>query len=547
MGNKCRISRIKQQKMKILKIKKTPLYFLSTLLLFGCKTIQKEKEQQKPNILFIMTDDHALAAISAYNGFLAKVAPTPNIDKLANEGMLFNNMLCTNSICGPSRAAILTGKYPHVNGFYKNEGGGDFDETQQTFPKILKNNGYETAVFGKWHLGTAPTGFDYYKVLFNKEGQGSYYDPVFEVTGNRIVEEKGKYSTNIIKEDAINWLKNRKDKSKPFMLMYQFKAPHRPWEPGPGYENYLSDITIPYPATFNDEYKGRKAAKDAWMRIDGHMNRKDVKISPPQGLTEEELIAWNSFGNNDGEFWTPNEKMTEQERKNWKYQRYIKDYLRVVKGVDDAIGAMLAALEKSGLADNTIIIYTSDQGFYLGEHGWFDKRFMYEESLHMPFIIKYPKKIKPGSVTNQLALNIDYAPTLLQLAGIPIPKDIQGKSFLPVLENKTKKSFRDAVYYHYYEFPYWHHVQPHYGIRTERYKLIHYYYDMDEWELFDLENDPNELNNIYDNSKNKELIIKLKVRLKELKKEYKMNVSLEEMRKMTDIRIERRYRVEPAN
>jgi arylsulfatase A-like enzyme len=547
MGNKCRISRIKQQKMKILKIKKTPLYFLSTLLLFGCKTIQKEKEQQKPNILFIMTDDHALAAISAYNGFLAKVAPTPNIDKLANEGMLFNNMLCTNSICGPSRAAILTGKYPHVNGFYKNEGGGDFDETQQTFPKILKNNGYETAVFGKWHLGTAPTGFDYYKVLFNKEGQGSYYDPVFEVTGNRIVEEKGKYSTNVIKEDAINWLKNRKDKSKPFMLMYQFKAPHRPWEPGPGYENYLSDITIPYPATFNDEYKGRKAAKDAWMRIDGHMNRKDVKISPPQGLTEEELIAWNSFGNNDGEFWTPNEKMTEQERKNWKYQRYIKDYLRVVKGVDDAIGAMLAALEKSGLADNTIIIYTSDQGFYLGEHGWFDKRFMYEESLHMPFIIKYPKKIKPGSVTNQLALNIDYAPTLLQLAGIPIPKDIQGKSFLPVLENKTKKSFRDAVYYHYYEFPYWHHVQPHYGIRTERYKLIHYYYDMDEWELFDLENDPNELNNIYDNSKNKELIIKLKVRLKELKKEYKMNVSLEEMRKMTDIRIERRYRVEPAN
>ncbi|WP_105047386.1 sulfatase family protein [Polaribacter gangjinensis] len=533
--------------MKILKIKKAPLYFLSTLLLFGCKTIQKEKEQQKPNILFIMTDDHALAAISAYNGFLAKVAPTPNIDKLAKEGMLFNNMLCTNSICGPSRAAILTGKYPHVNGFYKNEGGGDFDETQQTFPKILQNNGYETAVFGKWHLGTAPTGFDYYKVLFNKEGQGSYYDPVFEVTGNRIVEEKGKYSTNVIKEDAINWLKKRKDKSKPFMLMYQFKAPHRPWEPGPGYENYLSDITIPYPATFNDEYKGRKAAKDAWMRIDGHMNRKDVKISPPQGLTEEELIAWNSFGNNDGEFWTPNEKMTEQERKNWKYQRYIKDYLRVVKGVDDAIGAMLAAIEKSGLADNTIIIYTSDQGFYLGEHGWFDKRFMYEESLHMPFIIKYPKKIKPGSVANQLALNIDYAPTLLQLAGIPIPKDIQGNSFLPVLENKTKKAFRDAVYYHYYEFPYWHHVQPHYGIRTERYKLIHYYYDMDEWELFDLENDPNELNNIYAEAKNKELISKLKTRLSELKKEYKMDLSLDEMRKMTDVRIERRYRVEPAN
>jgi arylsulfatase A-like enzyme len=277
------------------------------------------------------------------------------------------------------------------------------------------------------------------------------------------------------------------------------------------------------------------------------MNRKDVKIKPPSGLTEDELIAWNSYGNNDGEFWTPDENMTDQERKNWKYQRYVKDYLRVVKAVDDAIGEMLNHLEASGLAENTIIIYTSDQGFYLGEHGWFDKRFMYEESMHMPLLIKYPKKIKAGSVNNDLILNIDYAPTLLSLAGIEVPKDMQGKSFVPILENKTKEPFRDAVYYHYYEYPYWHHVQPHYGIRTARYKLIHYYYDMNEWELFDLEKDPNETTNLYDNPENKNLIGKLKIRLEELKKENKMDLSMEELKKMTDIRIDRRYRVEPAN
>ena len=329
--------------------------------------------------------------------------------------------------------------------------------------------------------------------------------------------------------------------------MYQFKAPHRPWDPAPEYADYLKDVTIPHPTTFNDDYKGRKAAKEAWMKIDGHMNRKDVKIKPPKGLTEEELIAWNKFGNEDGEFWTPDEKMTDAERKNWKFQRYIKDYLRVVKGVDDAIGDMLNYLDENNLAENTIVVYTSDQGFYLGEHGWFDKRFMYEESMHMPLLVRYPKKIKAGSVNDDLVLNIDYGPTLLDIAGIKSPENMQGKSFVPILENQTKKMFRDAVYYHYFEFPYWHHVQPHYGIRTERYKLIHYYYDMDEWELFDLEKDPNEVNNIIKNAENKALIANLKVRLKELKKEYKMDLSLEDLRKMTDKRIKRRYRVEPAN
>ncbi len=518
---------------------------LPILAIVGC---QNDKAAiKRPNIIFIMPDDHALAAISAYKGFLANVAPTPNIDRIANEGVRINNMFCTNSICGPSRASILTGKYSHINGFYKNEGGGDFDGSQQTLPKLLQKAGYETAVIGKWHLGTSPTGFDYYKVLFNKEGQGSYYDPVFEETGGKLVTETGRYSTTVIKEDALAWLKNRKDKDKPFMLMYQFKAPHRPWEPGPGYENYLNEVTIPQPETFDDDYQGRNAAKAAWMRIDGHMNRKDVKIPTPKGLSPDEQNAWNSYGDNDGEFWTPDTSMTDAQRKDWKYQHFIKDYLRCVKAVDDAVGEMLDYLDKSGLAENTIVIYTSDQGFYLGEHGWFDKRFMYEESFHMPCLIRYPGKIVPGTVNKDLLLNVDYAPTILDMAGVGIPSDMQGKSFLPVITNRTKTPFRDAVYYHYYEYPYWHHVQPHYGIRTDRYKLIHFYYNMDQWELFDLEKDSNELDNLYGNPAYDKITDDLKVRLSELQKEYKMDKSMEELRAMTDAQIKRLYKAEVAN
>lgn len=519
--------------------------FLALITLSGCQS--EKKETKKPNILFIMTDDHALSAISAYNGFLTNVAPTPNIDRIANEGVRFDNMFCTNSICGPSRASILTGKYSHVNGFFKNEGGGDFDGTQQTFPKLLQKAGYQTAVIGKWHLGTSPTGFDHYKVLFNKEGQGSYYDPVFEVSGGEKVTESGKYSTTVIKQDALAWLDKGRDKDKPFMLMYQFKAPHRPGEPGPGYEDYLADVTIPHPETYDDDYQGRDAAKDAWMRIDGHMNRKDVKIKPPTGLTPEELSAWNSYGNNDGEFWTPDEDMTDAERKEWKYQRYLKDYLRCVKAVDDAIGEMLDYLDESGLAENTIVVYTSDQGFYVGEHGWFDKRFMYEESFHMPCLMRYPGKIKPGAVSADLLLNVDFAPTLLDIAGVDIPTDMQGKSMAPIMEQNTETPFRDAVYYHYYEYPYWHHVQPHYGIRTHRYKLIHFYYDVDQWELFDLEKDSNELKNLYGKEGYSTITADLKARLVELKKEVKMDKSLEELREMTDVRIKRLYKVEDAN
>lgn len=526
-----------------------PTYLIVPLTLTslsGCS--QAEKEAAKPNILFIMTDDHAISAISAYQGYLAGVAPTPNIDRIAKEGVLFNNFYCTNSISGPSRACIVTGKYSHVNGFYKNEDGGDFDGSQQTFPKLLQQAGYETAMIGKWHLGSSPTGFDFYKVLFNKEGQGSYFDPVFEMTNGDLVAEIGRYSTNVIKEDAINWLKEREGSDKPFMLMYQFKAPHRPCDPDSAYMSYLADVDIPYPDTYNDDYKNRPMAEAAWNRLDGNTTRKDMKLPSPEGLSEEELIAWNEYGNNRGEFWTPDEKMTDSERKDWKFQTYLKDYLRCVKAVDDAIGEMLDYLDESGLAENTIVIYTSDQGFYLGEHGgWFDKRFMYEESFRMPCIMKYPAKIKGGQLSSDLLLNIDFAPTLLEYAGVEIPADIQGESFAPIIEGDKDATSREEIYYHYYEYPFWHNVQPHYGIRTNRYKLIHFYYDVDIWELYDMESDPNEVNNLYGNSDYDAIVADLKERLKGLQDRYEMDKSYEELRDMTDAKIERRYVKEPAN
>ncbi len=502
---------------------------------------------QRPNILFIMTDDHALSAISAYDGYLSKVAPTPNIDRIADEGVRFDNMMVTNSISGPSRACIVTGKYSHVNGFYKNEDGGDFNPNQTTFPMLLQDAGYQTAMIGKWHLGSSPVGFDFFKVLFNKEGQGSYFDPVFELSDGTYVTETGKYSTDVIEQDGLNWLRNR-DKSKPFMMMYQFKAPHRPCDPSEEYKDYLKDVELPHPATWEDNYEGRRAASETWNLIDGNMTRKDMKIPTPEGLSPEEAEAWEQYGNNKGEDWTPDPNMSDEERKNWKFQTYVKDYLRCVKHVDDAIGSVLDYLEAEGIADNTIVIYTSDQGFFLGEHGgWMDKRFMYEETLHMPCVMRFPKSIKPGQVNSDLLLNIDYAPTLLDYAGIEIPEDVQGKSFRSVVEGTQEGSFRESIYYHYYEFPFWHNVQPHYGIRTDRYKLIHFYYNMDEWELYDLESDPLEMNNIYSEPANAELVKDLKKQLDELKVEVKMDKSLDELRAMTDAVIPRLYVKEAAN
>ena len=515
------------------------LLFFVLIFIFTLHTESQNSDKKAPNIVFIMSDDHSVSSISAYKDWLAEVAPTPNIDRIANEGMLMNTTFNTNSICGPSRAAILTGKYAHVNGFYKNEGGGDFDGNQQTFPKILQQNGYQTAVIGKWHLGTIPTGFDYSKVMINHGGQGSYNNTVYLENGRDTIREKQRHSTEQVAHDAINWIQNKRDKDKPFMLMYQFKAPHRPWTPNRKFDSLFSDKDLPYPETFNDDYSGRLAASENMLEIENHMNRKDLKLTPPSGLSKKELNKWNRLGNN-GEFWTPNDSLQGEDLKKWKYQRYIKDYLRCVAGVDESVGKMLDYLKENNLEENTIIVYTSDQGFYLGEHGWFDKRWMYEPSFRMPFMIKYPNNIKPGSVNNELLLNIDFAPTLLDLAGINTPEDMQGESFKNQLLNKEFKK-RNAVYYHYYEYPFWHKVQPHYGVRTNRYKLIHYYYNMDEWELFDLSEDKNEINNLYAKEGFEEITKDLKAELIQLQVKYKDDMSLDEMRKMTDTRIKRIY------
>jgi len=524
-------------------LKYTILLLLVSILFPNCVNSKKDvvKSKKQPNIVFIMSDDHAVSAISAYKDWLSEIAPTPNIDKIANRGMLMGRMFNTNSICGPSRSCILTGKYSHVNGLFKNEQGGDFDGSQQTFPKLFQQGGYETAVIGKWHLGTTPTGFDYSKVMINWGGQGTYYNTVYLENGKDTIVESTRHSTEQVSYDALNWLDKDRDKSKPFMLLYQFKAPHRPWEPSNEFKNLFTEGDLPHPANFTDAYKGRKAASKQWMEIENHMNRRDLKIKPPEGLKEIELDEWNNFGDKEGENWTPDDTMTASELKNWKYQTYVKDYLRCVAGVDKAVGQMLDYLKENDLLENTIIVYTSDQGFYLGEHGWFDKRFMYEESFRMPFIISYPKLIKPNSENKELLLNIDFAPTLLDLAGLEIPKDMQGTSFKKQLIQDKDAKTRDAIYYHYYEYPKWHMVQPHYGIRTDRYKLIHFYYDMDEWELYDLETDKHEMNNLYKKEGYEELTAVLKKRLKELQVEYKDNVDLNEMRAMTDLVIERVY------
>lgn len=510
-----------------------------------------EESSEQPNIIFIMSDDHATQAISAYGGMLSKHYPdlTPNIDRMAKEGMLMRNAFCTNAICGPSRAAILTGKYSHINGFYKNEKGGDFDGSQQTFPKLLQNAGYQTAVIGKWHLGTAPTGFDYSKVMINWGGQGTYFNPVFLENGQDTVKETRYHSTRQVWEDAHTWLESGRDKKKPFMLMYQFKAPHRPWVPDPQFADFLKDEDVPEPETFNDTYEGRIAAGDTWQTIEKNLNRKDLKIHPTKKLSKKEEKAWYTEGNNNEENpWTPDPKLKGEALKKWKYQTYIKEYLRCVKGVDHYIGEMLNYLDSAGLAENTIVVYTSDQGFYLGEHGWFDKRFMYEESYRMPFIIKYPKAIKPKTESEKIVMNIDFGPTLLDFAGIEVPADMQGESFKDIVEGKDVKEWRDAAYYHYYEFPWWHHVQPHFGVRTDRYKLIHFYYNpeknkgkiQDNWELFDLQEDPNELNNLYGKAGYEEITKNMKAKLKELQDKYKED-DFEEMMRKTDLEKKRVY------
>ncbi|MFC2109183.1 sulfatase [Bacteroidota bacterium] len=518
--------------MKNLRKISTAIIFALTVSLTATSCGEAKKETlKKPNVIYIMADDLTTQAISAYGGIYKEIAPTPNIDKIAAEGMLFQDVLCTNAICGPSRSAILTGDYSHVNGYYKNESGGRFDQNKWTFPQEFQKNGYDTSLFGKWHLGSEPKGFDSYKYHAAAGQQGHYWNPVYNENGTE-VKESG-YATNISTNFAIDWLEENKTSEKPFMMLLQYKAPHRPWEPDRKYEQLWEDIDMPYPATFNDTYEGRElTAGDSEMTME-YFSRRDMKLKRPEGLKGKEKVKWDFYGAKPGEIVSP-EGMSPEDARKWRYQTYIKDYLACVKSVDDNIGKVLRYLKENNLEENTIVVLTSDQGFYLGDHGFFDKRFIYEESLRMPFMVRYPKKVKAGSVNEDIITNVDFAPTLLELAGIKNEQKMHGKSFASVLEGNTPKDWEQAMYYHYYEFPFWHHVQPHYGIRTQKYTLAHFYYNIDVWELYDLEKDPSQMNNIINDPNYKEVIVDLKSQLSNLMKKHGNDQSLVEFRKITD-------------
>jgi len=467
---------------------------------------------KRPNILFIMSDDHDTGAISCYG---SKMNHTPHLDRLAKEGMRFEHCFCTNSICAPSRAVILTGKYSHLNGHIDNSK--KFDGAQQTAPKLLQQAGYETAVIGKWHLQSDPTGFDYWNIL---PGQGLYYNPMLIEMGTRKKHEG--YVSEIITDHALRWLKERKG-DKPFYLMFHHKAPHRSWEPAPKYLTLFDDKEIPEPPTLFDDYTGRgRAAKEQDMSIAKTMTDRDVKLVPPNNLTAQQKAQWDAaYGPKIKAFQAANPQGKDLVR--WKYRRYMEDYLACIASVDESVGRVLAYLDESGLADNTIVIYTSDQGFFLGEHGWFDKRFMYEESLQMPLLVRYPKEIRAGAVNKDIVMNLDFAETFLDYAGVRVPQDMQGVSLRPLLRGRTPADWRKSMYYHYYEYPGVHSVKRHYGVRTERYKLIRFYHDIDEWELYDLKNDPDEMRNVYDDPAYAETVKELTAELKRLRSHYKDN------------------------
>jgi len=502
---------------------------LSTTLT-GCLSSRNSfscKNRPRPNILFIFTDDHAVQSIGAYG---SRINKTPNIDRIAAEGAVFANNFCANSICAPSRATVLTGKHSHINGVINN--GVRFKSEQPTFPAMLQQAGYRTAMVGKWHLKNKPHGFDYWEIL---PDQGSYYNPVFITEQGRKRYEG--YVTDITTDRALDWLKQKAgDQDKPFLLMCQHKAPHRNWSPGPNHLYMYDDVEIPEPPTLFDDYSNRsKPLKENEMMIAKHMMY-DYDLKVP-GLGIKDSLGRN-FRNGEYARMTPaqkkqwdaaykprNEKFIKSNLKGkdlvrWKYQRYIKDYLRCIASVDDNIGRMLDYLDEAGLADNTMVVYSSDQGFYLGEHGWYDKRWMYEESFRMPLIMRYPGAVKKGIRVKALTQNIDFAPTFLDAAKVPIPEDIQGVSLKPLWRGKQPDNWRDAIYYHYYERGE-HHVPRHEGVRTQRYKLISYY-DSNEWDLFDLKNDPQELHSLYSDPQYKKIVNAMKEKLKELKTKYKV-------------------------
>ncbi|MCU4164638.1 sulfatase family protein [Carboxylicivirga caseinilyticus] len=494
--------------------------FISSCFSSGSK---QNSVKKKPNILFIFSDDHAFQAISAYGGRLKDVAPTPNIDRIADEGMLFNRCLVTNSICGPSRATIISGKYGHLNGFVSNEGGTRFDGSQLTFPKVLQQGGYKTGIVGKWHLGSDPTGFDYWEVL---PDQGFYYNPKF-ITPDGVHEETG-YVTEIITDKAIDFLNNASQSDQPFMLMVQHKAPHREWEPGPNELSLYKDVNFPEPETMFDTYEGRGSAaheQDMTIAVTMRMDRdlkmfENEKLGTTTRLNEEQEKAWDAVYDPIINYYKE-ANLTGDDLVRFKYQRYMQDYLACIAGVDKSVGKILNYLKEKGLDENTIVVYSSDQGFYLGEHGWFDKRFMYEESLRTPLLVKWPGVTKPGSKNSDIVSNLDFGETFLDMAGLEVPEEMQGESFVPILKGNTPNDWRKNFYYHYYEYPSWHMVKRHYGIATERYKLIHFYYDVDEWELYDLQEDPMEMKNVYNDANYLSVRENLHQQLNELRMKYK--------------------------
>ena len=517
------------------------LLLILPLLIAGCS--QQQESAAPPNIIFIMADDHAYQAISAYSDHLMQ---TPNIDRIASEGMLFTNACVTNSICAPSRAVILTGKHSHINGKIDNRF--PFDTTQVTFPQLFQAAGYQTAMFGKLHFGNNPKGIDEFKIL---PGQGHYYNPDF-ITNEGDIKVEG-YTTDIITDMTLEWMKNRRDPEKPFLLFFLHKAPHREWLPAERHFREYIDKTFPEPPTLFDDYAGRgTAAREAEMNILLHQNwAGDSKLDPavmealgiePSSnwdtrawrnnlgrMNEEQRQAWEEvYGPMNEEFKKIYPGMSTEDLMRWRYQRYMQDYLACIAAVDEGVGDLLDYLDETGLSKNTVVVYTSDQGFYLGEHGWFDKRFIYNESFKTPLLVRWPGVVEPGSTSDQMVQNLDFAQTFLDMAGIEAPDDMQGESIVPLLKGEDDQWDRDAVYYHYYEYPAVHMVKRHYGIVTREYKLAHFYYDVDEWELYDRIRDPLELTNEVDNPDYAEVVADLKDQLEALRVKYKDSRELDQ-------------------
>lgn len=507
------------------------LGILATVGMTGFSSCSEVQKSTKPlNVIYIMTDDHSYQTISAYD---SRYINTPNIDRIANEGVLFDNAFVANSISGPSRACLLTGKFSHINGFIDNAS--VFDGSQQTFPKLLQKAGYQTAIVGKWHLESEPTGFDYWNIL---PGQGIYYNPDFIEMGQD--KKYDGYVTDITTDLAMDWMSNKREKNKPFCLLLHHKAPHRTWMPNLNDLGEFDSTEFPLPATFYDDYNGRNGAANQKMSIIKDMNLiYDLKMADKEGevktdnpgldkagrdmpntMNPEQREEWDAYYNPIIENFK-SRKMTGNELAEWKFQRYIKDYLGCIRSVDDNIGRLFEYLEKNGLLENTVIIYTSDQGFYMGEHGWFDKRFMYEESLRTPLMIRMPKGVGVRGKNSQMVQNIDNAPTILDMMGVEIPDDIQGASMLPMLKGESTDDWRKSIYYHFYESQDDHQVSNHYGVRSERYKLMHFYDPIDAWEMYDLESDPNEMKNIYNDPSYADVREQMHTELKRLKEKYK--------------------------